>query len=74
MATAASWIIVVVAAGYFAYLIAFAGLSSAERRRVYVMAALLRNGFSAQYNNSVEQTPSIGEDLDQYAVGINHNF
>ncbi len=45
-----------------------------KRTYVYAMGALLRNGFSAQYNNSVEQTPAIGEDLDQYAVGINHNF
>jgi hypothetical protein len=38
------------------------------------MAALLKNGTSAQYNNSIEQTPAVGEELDQYAIGINHNF
>jgi predicted porin len=45
-----------------------------KRTYAFAMAALLRNGFSAQYNNSVEQTPAVGEDLDQYAIGINHNF
>jgi hypothetical protein len=38
------------------------------------MGALLRNGFSAQYNNSASQTPNVGEDLDQYAAGVSHNF
>ena len=45
-----------------------------KRTYVFAMAALLRNGFSAQYNNSAGQSPAVGEDLDQYAVGINHNF
>jgi predicted porin len=45
-----------------------------KRTYVYAMGALLRNGFSAQYNNSVEQTPAVGEDLDQYAVGFNTTF
>jgi predicted porin len=45
-----------------------------KRTYVFAMAALLRNGFSAQYNNSASQTPSVGEDLDQYAIGISHSF
>ena len=36
----ASWAIALFAVGYFVYLIAFAGLSAAERRRVFAMAAL----------------------------------
>lgn len=40
LATAASWAIGLFALLYFVYLIAFAGLTQAERRRVYVMAAL----------------------------------
>jgi predicted porin len=45
-----------------------------KRTYVFAMAALLRNGFSAQYNNSISQTPNVGEDLDQYAIGISHSF
>ena len=37
---AASWLLGLLAAGYFLYLLVFAGLSAAERRRVYVMMAL----------------------------------
>lgn len=40
LASAASWVIGLFALGYFAYLIFAAGLSRAERGRVYVMAAL----------------------------------
>ena len=40
LATAASWVIGLFAVAYFVYLILFAGLSTQERRRVYVMAAL----------------------------------
>ena len=45
-----------------------------KRTYVFLMAAMLRNGFSAQYNNSASQTPAVGEDLDQYALGISHAF
>jgi predicted porin len=45
-----------------------------KRTYAFAMAALLKNGQSAQYNNSIEQTPAVGEELDQYAIGINHNF
>jgi general bacterial porin, GBP family len=45
-----------------------------KRTYLFAMGALLRNGFSAQYNNSVSQLPNVGEDLTQYAVGISHSF
>jgi POT family proton-dependent oligopeptide transporter len=40
LSDAASWVIALFAIAYFAYLIFFAGLTTEERRRVYVMAAL----------------------------------
>jgi POT family proton-dependent oligopeptide transporter len=40
VARAASWGMSVLALGYFAYLLLFAGLDTAERRRVYVVMAL----------------------------------
>jgi POT family proton-dependent oligopeptide transporter len=40
VASAASWLLGLLAAGYFLYLLVFAGLSAAERRRVYVMMVL----------------------------------
>jgi proton-dependent oligopeptide transporter, POT family len=40
VATAASWLIGLLAAAYFVYLLFFAGLDRAGRNRVYVMAAL----------------------------------
>jgi len=40
LAQGVSWVIALFAAGYFVYLVAFAGLQQAERRRVFVMAAL----------------------------------
>jgi predicted porin len=45
-----------------------------KRSYLFAMGALLRNGFSAQYNNSASQTPSVGEDIDQYAFGMSHSF
>ena len=44
------------------------------RTYLFAIAALLHNGFSAQYNNSGLQAPSIGEGINQYAVGISHNW
>ncbi len=41
---------------------------------LYLIGALLRNGFSARYNNEELQTPSVGEDITQYALGLNHSF
>ena len=40
VSSAASWLLGLLVAGYFLYLLAFAGLSAAERRRVYVMIVL----------------------------------
>lgn len=40
LSAAASWVMALLAAAYFAYLLAFAGLAAEERRRVYVMMAL----------------------------------
>lgn len=45
-----------------------------RRTYLYMIGALLRNGFSARYNNEALQEPSVGEDITQYAVGLNHNF
>ena len=40
LATDASWLLALVAVGYFLYLLLFAGLSAEERKRLYVMMAL----------------------------------
>ncbi len=40
VSAAASWLIGLLALGYFVYLLFFAGLDAAERRRVYVLIAL----------------------------------
>ena len=40
LAQGVTWVIALFAVGYFVYLVAFAGLQEAERRRVFVMAAL----------------------------------
>ncbi len=44
------------------------------RTYIFVMGALLKNGFSARYNNEGQQAPSVGEDITQWAAGINHSF
>ena len=53
-----------------------AGFSYYFSRQTYlfVMYALLRNGFSAQFNNMDLQAPAIGEDIKQWAVGLSHAF
>jgi predicted porin len=53
-----------------------AGVAYYFSRQTYLFAmyALLRNGFSAQYNNMDLQEPAIGEDIKQWAVGLNHSF
>ncbi len=45
-----------------------------RRTYLFAMGALLRNGFSARYNNEDLQDPSVGEDISQYAVGLSHSF
>jgi POT family proton-dependent oligopeptide transporter len=54
VARASSWLIGSLAAGYFVYLIFFAGLNAAERRRTYVMLALFIA--STVYYAGIEQT------------------
>jgi predicted porin len=44
------------------------------RTYIFFMGALLKNGFSARYNNEDLQDPSVGEDIMQWALGINHSF
>jgi len=53
-----------------------AGFSYYFSRQTYLFAmyALLRNGFSAQFNNMDLQAPAIGEDIKQWAVGLSHAF
>ncbi|HET9580670.1 MAG TPA: porin [Usitatibacter sp.] len=41
---------------------------------LFVMGSILKNGYSARYNNEAEQAPAVGEDVKQYAVGMNHSF
>ena len=40
LSAAASWLLALLAGGYFVYMLAFAGLSGTERRRVWVMIVL----------------------------------
>jgi len=54
VSSAASWLMGLLAAGYFIYLFFFAGLSGAERGRVWVMAALF--AASAMFWAGYEQT------------------
>jgi predicted porin len=53
-----------------------AGFSYYFSRRTYlfVMAAWLKNDYSARYNNEAEQAPNVGEDITIYSVGISHSF
>ena len=45
-----------------------------KKSYLFAMGALLRNGFSATYNNSASQAPAVGEDIQQYAFGMSHSF
>lgn len=45
-----------------------------KRTYLFAMGAILKNGFSARYNNQDLQAPSVGEDIDTYAVGLMHSF
>ena len=44
------------------------------RTFLYAIGAILQNGFSARFNNEELQDPSVGEDITQWAVGLNHTF
>ena len=54
VASASSWLIGIIAAGYFVYLIFFAGLTGAERHRAWVMVVLFIA--STVYYAGIEQT------------------
>ncbi len=41
-----------------------------KRTYLFAMGALLKNGSSARYNNLNLQAPSVGEDIDTYAIGL----
>ena len=45
-----------------------------KRTYLFAIGAILRNGFSARYNNEDLQDPAVGEDITQYAVGLSHAF
>jgi len=45
-----------------------------RRTYLFVMAAWLKNDFSAVYNNEAQQAPSRGEDITIYGVGLSHSF
>lgn len=53
-----------------------AGVAYYFSRRTYLflLASIMRNGYSARYNNSNLQEPSIGEDIRQVAVGLHTAF
>lgn len=40
----------------------------------FLIGSVIRNGYSARFNNSNLQDPSIGEDIRQVAVGLNTSF
>ena len=44
-----------------------------KRTYLFFMAQWLKNDFSANFNSGSQQA-NLGEDITQYAVGINHNF
>jgi predicted porin len=44
------------------------------RTFIFAVGALLKNGFSSRFNNEDLQDPSVGEDITQWALGINHTF
>ncbi len=44
------------------------------RTYLFVLGSILRNGFSARYNNEDLQDPSVGEDITQWALGLSHSF
>ena len=41
---------------------------------LFVMASLVRNGYSAVYNNSAQQAPNAGEDIRQVGIGLHTSF
>ena len=53
-----------------------AGVAYYFSRKTYafLMAAWLKNDFSARYNNEFSYNPNPGEDITIYALGLNHSF
>jgi predicted porin len=45
-----------------------------RRTYLFVMGTLVKNGYSAVYNNSNQQSPNPGEDVRQIGVGIHTAF
>ena len=41
---------------------------------LFLIGSILKNGYSARFNNEELQDPAVGEDITQYALGINHSF
>lgn len=50
------------------------GYYFSRRTFLFVVGSILKNGYSARYNNENQQDPAVGEDIHQYAVGINHSW
>ena len=55
-----------IAAGFAYYL--------SRKTYLFAMYTLVRNSKSATYNNLLQQAPAVGEDITQYAAGINTSF
>lgn len=51
-----------------------ASYSLSKRTYLFLLYSQLKNGFSARYNNSDTQEPSVGEDIRQAAIGLSHSF
>jgi predicted porin len=53
-----------------------AGIAYNFSRRTYLffMASWVKNDYSAQFNTSAQQSPNVGEDLMQYALGLHTSF
>lgn len=45
-----------------------------RRTFLFVLGSVIKNGYSARYNNSNQQDPSVGEDITQIAVGLHTAF
>ena len=44
------------------------------RTYLFLIGSIVKNGFSARYNNEELQDPSVGEDITQWALGLSHAF
>ena len=45
-----------------------------RRTYLFVMGTLIKNGYSAVFNNSNQQAPNPGEDVRQIGVGLHTAF